>query len=80
MGKIDKNTLIPIGLAIAVIGGGGMWISRQELLTDANATQIVEVKSINRTISETLGKILERLSHIEGELERVPKRSLHERE
>lgn len=84
MGKITKDTLVPLGLvtsAVMAIVGISRWASNVEFMTSANATQIQEVKGTFTTIVTGLGEILQRLSRIEGELARVPKRqSLPERE
>ncbi len=84
MGKIDKDTLIPLGLvisAIIAIVAIARWSSNMEFMSNANATEIREVKSTFSTIAAGLGEILQRLSRIEGELARVPKkRDLPERE
>lgn len=83
MGKIDKDTLIPLGVVVAgliAIVGIARWSSNIDFLANANATQIQEVKSTYTTVVNALGEILQRLSRIEGELARVPKRALPERD
>lgn len=77
MAKIDQNSLMPIGLAIVCIGGGAIWMTRQEFTTAANASGLsamrAEFTDKQLFIEKKLAEILDRLSHIEGELDRIPK-------
>lgn len=77
MARIDQNSLIPIGLAIVCIGGGAIWMTRQEFTTAANATGLasmrIEFTDKQIFIERKLSEILERLSNIEGEMKRIPK-------
>jgi len=74
MSKITQNTLVPIGLAVAVIGGGAAWMTRQEMTASANAKGIKHLQGQYEHIDDMLREIQEKLGTIEGELKRISKR------
>lgn len=77
MSKITSNTLMPIGLAVVVIGGGAAWMTKINIAVDAHASKIREAteseQSRYRELTDLLRGIDHRLSLIEGELKRIRK-------
>lgn len=51
--KLDENTKISVGIAIAVIGGGSAWMTSIALQTTANAKALesIEIRQIEYTES-----------------------------
>lgn len=75
MAKITKDTLIPLGLAISMIGGAAGWVTKQEMALAENSKMIVSnSKRIDsvvdkfQVIENKLFEISERLGRIEGQL------------
>lgn len=68
---INEKTMIPIGLAVLVIGGGAGWMTRQEIKTTANSEQIIQVNEKVENLDKILNEIEKRLAGIEGELKRI---------
>lgn len=77
MVKISQNTVIPIGVAVVVIGGGAAWMTKINYAVDAHAAKIEEARhsetSRYREFLEIARLIEHRLSVIEGELKRIRK-------
>lgn len=57
MKLIDQNTVIPLGLAIAVIGGGSFWLSAINSKVDAQDRLVVESKVKQDRISDDIAQI-----------------------
>jgi hypothetical protein len=74
---LTEKTLIPMGLAITVIGGGAMWLTKIHFTQEASAktlTELREAVSVDRRLTyDLLLNIDRRLSTIEGELKRLNK-------
>lgn len=71
--KISQNTLIPVGVAVLVIGSATAWMTKQDIQSRVNASEISEVKSQFSGIEILLREISRRLGTIEGELKRIRK-------
>lgn len=71
MSKITENTYVSVGLAIAVIGGGAAWMTKQDFQTTANAAKIEESVQKFDHIERQLQGILQELGIIKGELKRI---------
>lgn len=71
MAKIEEKSWISLSLAIAVIGGGAAWMTRQELQTSANAAKIDDVQHVVKETKDSLISIDKRLSVIEQILKRI---------
>jgi hypothetical protein len=65
---ISDKTLIPLGIAVLVIGGGATWMTTIHLATASNSAAMTEIKT---TIPKTLEKIQEDIAEIKGELKRI---------
>jgi len=73
MAKITENTLIPIGIAITVIGGGSAWLTTMHQSMSAMAQEIRSVKEERKTLYDSLELIRRDISEIKGELKRIRK-------
>lgn len=75
--KLTSNTLMPIGLAVVVIGGGAGWMTKINIAVDAHAARIREAteseQSRYKELTDLLRQIDRRLSGIEGEMKRIRK-------
>lgn len=82
MKTLTEKTMVPMGTAIALIGGIAIWLGGLSFRVDANSKSIDEIKkdrSEERTeVTNVLFTIKERLSNIEGQLfqlnQAIPKR------
>lgn len=75
MKKLTQDTLVPLGLAIGMIGGGSMWLTRLSTAVEIHERRLNEGKlryelQTDRA-NEVLLSIEKRLSVIEGELKRI---------
>ena len=74
--QLSERTLIPIGLAVVIIGGGAMWVSSVNaeisgLKTD-KAISLASANSLQKDITEILirvTKIDETLRHLEKKVD-----------
>lgn len=73
--RIHEKSWVSISFAIAVIGGGAAWMTRQELTTSANAAQIQEVVHQYGDIEKKLSEMDKRLIVIETLLRRLSRRN-----
>jgi hypothetical protein len=75
--RITSHTLVPIGLAVIVIGGGAGWMTKINVAVDAHAARIKEAteseESRYKELTDILRQIDRRLSGIEGEMRRIRK-------
>lgn len=75
MRTLTDKTLVPIGLAVSVIGGGAMWLTKIHLTQDAYGRTLSEVRETiaqdRNSFYNMLLQIEKRLSGIEGELKRI---------
>lgn len=67
---INHDTLVPIGVAIAVIGAVSMWVADVTNTSKAHATQIHSLVESNTDQVKLIHEINSRLSRIEWRLER----------
>lgn len=74
MSKIAENTWISLSLALGLIGGGAAWMTRQELISSANADAIEKVEAFTQSISRILINIDKRLYSIEEMLKQNNRR------
>jgi hypothetical protein len=63
--KITDKTLIPIGLAVIVIGGAAAWVTQISLVQSAHGTILNELKS---TTDDRLNRLFEILTSIDRRL------------
>jgi hypothetical protein len=74
MGQITNNTLIPLGLAIASIGGGAAWLTTTYKDVEAHTKAIAEIRAEisedRRDLNKKLDRLTEDTSRIKGMLER----------
>jgi hypothetical protein len=73
MERINEQTLIPIGIAILVIGSAALWVAGVNAQMTYASTAIAEVREDQKQYNSHLEEIRSRLSAIEGELKRIPK-------
>lgn len=70
MPKLDDKTLVPLGVAIAFIGGAAAWMTKMDIAVgDAQAAIIDQKKSdaeYHEKVCALLRSIDQRLSRIEG--------------
>jgi Zn-dependent alcohol dehydrogenase len=71
MSKITDGTLVPLGLAVAVIGGGAVWLTTLHLTTAANAQRIVEVKTTVDSYEERQLKMFEAINQIKSDVSEI---------
>jgi hypothetical protein len=75
MKVINEKTLIPIGLALSVIGGGSKWLTtmyeRQEKLGDDVKEFKQEVKAEFTAVSSQLRTLQDGVAEMRGELKRM---------
>lgn len=67
---LSDKTLIPLGVAIMVIGGGTAWLTSLHLATASNTAALAELK---QSIPEKLENIQRDIAEIKGELKRIKK-------
>jgi hypothetical protein len=75
MPKLDDKTLVPLGVAIAFIGGAAGWATKMNIaITDAQAAIIDQKQTdseYHKMVCELLRSIDQRLSRIEGSRRKV---------
>ena len=70
MNKLTESTLIPLGVAVAVIGGASAWMTRMHFITDATAKGLSDTNTFISSINDHLDSIQPRLARIEVLLEK----------
>lgn len=70
---LTENTLIPIGLAITVIGGASIWLTNIWWQGQANAAQIERLNTKQEAYLATLIEIRSDVAVIKSRLERKEK-------
>ncbi len=68
---LSENTMIPIGVAVAVIGGGAFWLSTIYFKQESALASITEIKQTQSTYASDIVEIKEELKGIHGELKRI---------
>lgn len=72
MSKLTDKTMIPLWVAVAGIGGGGWWASRQQTVTDDHSVRITNVeaeqKQYVQDISKDISEMKQGIARIEGTL------------
>ena len=68
--KLSDQTLIPLGLAIAVIGGGSAWLAALNARSENLGAKIEKHETIIERISEDLSQIKITLGEIRVEIRR----------
>lgn len=60
---ITENTLVPIGLAVAVIGGGAIWFTslyaKTNVLTENDVTRKESIQEIQRDVGQIKLDVME---------------------
>lgn len=80
--QLTDKTLVPIGLAVTVIGGGAIWLTKIYMTVDAHSKTLTEIRQVMgidrrdlegdvKSIHDLLFQMDRRLSGIEGELKRI---------
>lgn len=67
--SITEGTLVPLGLAISIIGGGDGWMTTMYVKQEALAAWVDRQADFMREVRNTLTEMNQRLSNIEGKLE-----------
>jgi hypothetical protein len=70
---ITDKTLIPLGVAVLVIGGGAAWLTSISNATQISKDGIVRLEAKQDAYSNDLQKIYQELAEIKGELKRIYK-------
>lgn len=70
MTKISQETLMPIGLAVLVIGGGAMWVTNIKNQLDLDRENISSLVKNYELYTKTIVEIDSRLSRIEWKMEK----------
>lgn len=65
---LDENTLVPIGLALAVFGGGAAWLTKIALQTNANAATLNQIATKQDAYTEHLAVIRQDIAVIKSEI------------
>lgn len=73
MSKITQETLIPLGVALLVIGTGAGWVTKTEMAIAQVHEESQEYKSKFKEICEILRGIDRRLGKMEDALSRLRK-------
>jgi len=71
--KLTENTLIPVGLAVIVIGGGAAWITNIQMSTAATVVKITSMEEKSDKVMESLAEIQNSLAEVKGELKQLNK-------
>jgi hypothetical protein len=69
--QISEGTLIPLSLAITVIGGGATWMTTIASKQEAIAARVDRQGDFMREVRNTMLEMNQRLSNIEGKLEYI---------
>lgn len=75
MEKISEQTLIPIGVAVVVIGAAALWISSINLQTKSNTETINKLEVKQEKYSDDMRAIRESLAEINGALREIKRRN-----
>ena len=67
--SITDGTLIPLGLALSLIGGGAGWMTTIYIKQEALAARVDRQADFMREVRNTLTEMNQRLSNIGGKLE-----------
>lgn len=73
MRVLREQLLIPLGFAIAVIGGGALWLGNTYGIVSGNADSIELLRLKQETYNQHLIDIKAELGEIRGELKRIQK-------
>ena len=78
MKVLTEGTLIPIGIAVTVIGGASMWLTSLYLTQTAQAQKITEIQQAFEKVSTDQSKLLnitydikQDVAEIKGEIKRL---------
>lgn len=74
MGKITDKTLIPVGLAVVVIGGAAGWCTKVTFELSALAANQQEKKAFEQKVDDRLLAIEKEVSKLNGQLQTFLKR------
>lgn len=74
MNKLTQETLIPLGLAVLVIGAGSGWITKTELAVAQVQQTSIEYKEKFKKICDLFEGITKRLDKIDNEIQKLPRR------
>lgn len=70
MKVLDDKTLIPLGVAVGIIGGAAVWMTKMDIAVSTAQAAIIEQKQADAQyhskVCELLKSIDQRLSRIEG--------------
>lgn len=69
MKSLSENTLIPIGLAVVVIGGGSAWLTKISIATAANSDALSRIETKQESYTEHLAEIRQDLAVIRQRIE-----------
>jgi hypothetical protein len=70
MQKIGQETLVPLGVAVVVIGAIATWVNTVESKIAANTAIIKEIRTTNDASLKQVYEINSRLSKIEWAIEK----------
>lgn len=78
MKKLDEKVVVPIGLAIVVVGGGAAWMTRMEVAQASQAHRLSELSAkadiMEGSLVSELRRIDSKLAEIATHLEYLKKR------
>lgn len=70
LSMISEKTLIPLSLVL-ILSGGIFWLSSMDARTSSNAAAIERAEKKEDSLSDKMQEVSNRLSRIEGKLDRV---------
>lgn len=74
MEKLSEQTLVPVGLAVVVVGAAALWIASINLQTRSNAETITKLETKQEKYSDDMRVIRESLAEINGVLKEIKRR------
>lgn len=72
MPRLTEKTWVPLGLAVSTIGGAAFWLASLSGRVEAAEQTIVKYERMMEKAVEIAVRIEQRVSRIEGYLERLP--------
>ena len=73
--KLDENTKISVGIAIAVIGGGAVWLTNISFQTSANAKSLDSIDIRQLEYNKLVQSIEKDIAVIRTKVELIEQRS-----
>lgn len=73
MDKLTEKTLIPLGVALSLIGGGAAWLTKLAFQTSANAATLEQIATKQDVYTDHIAAIRQDLAVIRVEIQQIKK-------